>query len=147
MKKAIDNLTFDAKIRAESSIAALKYVDLMIEDFKVRDASSKADILLDVFGLLQGLFVAIDALYQLSFTATKYKYHVNINQNRNLRQLKYLHGRVVDTQQIETTKMVHLDFLSLLKTKLQKINFLILLILLQARKSIEVSKQYHLTVF
>lgn len=95
IEKAIENLAFDAKIRAESSVAALKYVDLMIEDFKVRDASSKADILLDVFGLLQGLFVAIDALYQLSFTATKYKYHVNINQNRNLRHLKYLRNDIV----------------------------------------------------
>lgn len=95
LEKAINNLSFDAKIRAESSIAALKYVDLMIEDFKVRQAHNKADILLDVFGLLQGLFVAIDALYQLSFSATKYKYHVNINQNRNLKQLKYLRNDIV----------------------------------------------------
>jgi len=95
LEKAIQNLSFDAKIRAESSIAALKYVDLMIDDFKVRQAHNKADILLDVFGLLQGLFVAIDALYQLSFSATKYKYHVNINQNRNLKQLKYLRNDIV----------------------------------------------------
>ncbi|MFA7417160.1 MAG: hypothetical protein WCZ19_01325 [Acholeplasma sp.] len=95
IEKAISNLSFDAKIRANSSIAALKYVDLMIEDFKVRQAINKADILLDVFGLLQGLFVAIDALYQLSFTATKYKYHVNINQNRNLKHLKYLRNDIV----------------------------------------------------
>ena len=83
------------KIRAKSSISALKYVDLMIEDFKIRQAISKADILLDVFGLLQGLFVAIDALYQLSFSATKYKYNVNINQNRNLKHLKYIRNDVV----------------------------------------------------
>jgi hypothetical protein len=95
IENAIENLSFDSKIRAKSSLAALKYVDLMIEDFKVREARNKADILLDVFGLLQGLFVAIDALYQLSFSATKYKYNVNINQNRNLKYLKYLRNDIV----------------------------------------------------
>ncbi|WP_025724645.1 hypothetical protein [Acholeplasma granularum] len=95
IEQAINNLSFDAKIRANSSLAALKYVDLMIEDFIVRDAHNKSDILLDVFGLLQGLFVAIDALYQLSFTATKYKYNVNINSNRTLRHLKYLRNDIV----------------------------------------------------
>lgn len=95
IENAIENLSFDSKIRAKSSLAALKYVDLMIEDFKVRQAHNKADILLDVFGLLQGLFVAIDALYQLSFSATKYKYNVNINQNRNLKHLKYLRNDIV----------------------------------------------------
>lgn len=95
IEKAIENLSFDSKIRAKSSLAALKFVDLMIEDFKVRQAHNKADILLDVFGLLQGLFVAIDALYQLSFSATKYKYNVNINQNRNLKHLKYLRNDIV----------------------------------------------------
>jgi len=95
IEHAIENLSFDSKIRAQSSLAALKFVDLMIEDFKVRAAHNKADILLDVFGLLQGLFVAIDALYQLSFSATKYKYNVNINQNRNLKHLKYLRNDIV----------------------------------------------------
>lgn len=95
IEQAIENLSFDSKIRAKSSLAALKYVDLMIEDFKVREARNKADILLDVFGLLQGLFVAIDALYQLSFSATKYKYNININQNRNLKHLKYLRNDIV----------------------------------------------------
>ncbi|VEU82553.1 hypothetical protein [Acholeplasma hippikon] len=94
-EKAISNLNFDARIRAESSVSALKYIDMMIEDFKVRDSKSKADILLDVFGLLQGLFVGIDSLYQLSIAITKYKYHININQNEKLRELKYIRNDVV----------------------------------------------------
>lgn len=92
---SIETLPFDAKIRAKSAYSALQYVDLMIDDFLVRTAKNKADILLDVFGVLQGLFVAIDGLYQLSFATTKYKYHININQNRTLRLLKYLRNDVV----------------------------------------------------
>lgn len=95
INQAINNLTFDAKIRANAAVSALSHVDAMIEDFKLREGISRADILLDVFGLLQGLFVGIDAMYQLSFTTTKYKYHININMNKNLKQLKYLRNDVV----------------------------------------------------
>lgn len=94
-EKAINNLNFDARIRAQSSISALMYVDMMIEDFKQRESKTKADILLDVFGLLQGLFVGIDSLYQLSISITKFKYHININENENLRSLKYIRNDVV----------------------------------------------------
>ncbi len=95
IKSAIDNLSFDAKIRAESAMSALNHVDLMIENFKIRKTTDKGGILLDVFGLLQGLFVGIDALYQLSISTTKYKYHININTNKNLRALKFLRNDVV----------------------------------------------------
>ncbi len=95
IKSVMKNLSFDTKIRAESALSAIINVDLMIEDFKQRKALNKADILLDVYGLLQGLFVGIDGLYQLSISTTKYKYHININSNRNLKQLKYVRNDVV----------------------------------------------------
>lgn len=93
--ESIANLAFDAKIRAQSSLSILEHVDDMIKEFKLRDNQDKSSILLDVFGLLQALFVGIDALYQLSFSTTKYKYHININANNNLRMLKYLRNDVV----------------------------------------------------
>src|SRR5690606_7520604 len=93
--KAIQNLQFDAKIRAESSLSIIEHVDDMLLEFKRRESTDQASILLDVFGLMQSLFVGIDALYQLSFSVTKYKYHININQNKNLRMLKYLRNDVV----------------------------------------------------
>jgi len=93
--ESINNLAFDAKIRAQSSLSILGHVDGMINEFKARTSNDKSSILLDVFGLLQSLFVGIDALYQLSFSATKYKYHININANNNLRMLKYLRNDVV----------------------------------------------------
>ncbi|MBN3490552.1 hypothetical protein JV173_03385 [Acholeplasma equirhinis] len=93
--KAIENLQFDAKIRAESSLSILEHVDDMLLEFKRRESTDQASILLDIFGLMQSLFVGIDALYQLSFSVTKYKYHININQNKNLRMLKYLRNDVV----------------------------------------------------
>lgn len=95
IQSAINNLTFDAKIRAQAAYSALNHVDDLIADFKMREGISQADILLDVFGLLQGLFVGIDGMYQLSFAATKYKYHININMNKALKELKYLRNDVV----------------------------------------------------
>lgn len=95
IQQAINNLTFDAKIRAQAAFSALNHVDALIADFKLREGKSQADILLDVFGLLQGLFVGIDGMYQLSFAATKYKYHININSNKALKELKYLRNDVV----------------------------------------------------
>lgn len=95
INNSLKKLPFDSKIRAESALSAILNVDLMIEDFKNRKAESKADILLDVYGLLQGLFVGIDGLYQLSISTTKYKYHININSNRILKQLKYIRNDIV----------------------------------------------------
>jgi hypothetical protein len=81
--------------RAKSAFSMLNHVDLMIQRYLDEPQNHKGAILLDVFGLLQGLFVAIDALYDLAIGLTKYKYHINVNSNPILHELKYIRNDIV----------------------------------------------------
>jgi len=81
--------------RAASSFSMLEHVDLMLDRYLSEKQTETGAILLDVFGILQGLFVAIDALYDLAIGLTQYKYHVNINQNATLHELKYIRNDIV----------------------------------------------------
>jgi hypothetical protein len=73
----------------------LQLSDMMIETYLKDTQHEKGEILLSVFGLLQSLFVAIDALYDLSIGLTKYKYHININSNPKLHELKFIRNDIV----------------------------------------------------
>lgn len=99
LKKHIDQLKKDEKnshgFRAASSFLMLEHVDLMIDDYVSSKETHKGAVLLDIFGVLQGLFVAIDALYDLAIGLTQYKYHININQNPVLHELKYIRNDIV----------------------------------------------------
>jgi hypothetical protein len=81
--------------RAHASFLMLEHVDLMVERYLNEKQTQRGAILLDVFGILQGLFVAIDALYDLSIGLTRYKYPININQNKILHELKYIRNDIV----------------------------------------------------
>jgi hypothetical protein len=81
--------------RAVSSFSMLEHVDLMIDRYLKEKQDQKGAILLDVFGMLQGLFVAIDALYDLAIGLTQYKYHINVNSNPTLHELKYIRNDIV----------------------------------------------------
>ncbi len=99
LKKYIEVLSVDEKnahaYRAMSSYMMLENVDLMIIRYMDQPQIEKGAVLLDVFGILQGLFVAIDALYDLAIGLTQYKYHVNINANPVLHELKYIRNDIV----------------------------------------------------
>lgn len=81
--------------RAKASFLMLEHVDLMIDRYFLLKHDDQGDILLDVFGLMQGLFVAIDALYDLAIGLTQYKYHINVNNNKILHELKYIRNDIV----------------------------------------------------
>ncbi len=81
--------------RAMSSFSMLEHVELMIERYLNEPQDKRGAILLDVFGMLQGLFVAIDALYDLAIGLTQYKYHINVNSNPTLHELKYIRNDIV----------------------------------------------------
>ncbi|MFA5560597.1 MAG: hypothetical protein WC964_02335 [Acholeplasmataceae bacterium] len=81
--------------RAISSFLMLKNVDKMIEAYQAQSNGTNGNALLRVFGLLQGFFVGIDALYDLAIGLTKYKYHININRNPILHELKYVRNDIV----------------------------------------------------
>jgi hypothetical protein len=81
--------------RARAAFVMLEHVDLMIDRYESELQSEKGAILLDVFGVLQGLFVAIDALYDLAIGLTQYKYHINVNSNPTLHELKFIRNDIV----------------------------------------------------
>jgi len=85
----------DHTYRAIASFSMLEHVDLMIDKYLTEDRVETGAVLLDVFGLLQGLFVAIDALYDLAIGLTRHKYHINVNANPILHELKYIRNDVV----------------------------------------------------
>ncbi len=51
--------------------------------------------LIKLYSLLQGMFVSIDSLYALSYILTDSKNYININQNKQLRELKYIRNDVI----------------------------------------------------
>ncbi|MFA5474315.1 MAG: hypothetical protein WC225_02140 [Acholeplasmataceae bacterium] len=81
--------------RAQSALQMIENVDLMIDQYFQQNNKEKGAILLAVFGLLQGFFVGIDALYDLAIGLTRYKYHININKNPILHELKYIRNDIV----------------------------------------------------
>ncbi len=56
---------------------------------------SKEEACLRLYGFLQALFVSIDAIYTLSISLTGSKNFININNNKTLRELKYIRNDVV----------------------------------------------------
>lgn len=70
-------------------------IDLLVKTYKEEKTDNKRSILLDVFGLLQALFVGVDALYEFSYLLADNKYFININQNEILHELKFIRNDVV----------------------------------------------------
>lgn len=81
--------------RAKSAYDMLSHIDKMIASYEQDERLEQGEILLDVFGLLQGFFVGVDSLYDLAIGLTHYKYHININQNKVLHQLKFIRNDIV----------------------------------------------------
>jgi len=95
IKETLDKQPYIFQKRALASLAIVDGIDQILTSFNNRVGGSSADILLDVYGLFQTLFVGIDALYDLVIGTTQYKYHININQNQVLRELKYVRNDIV----------------------------------------------------
>lgn len=55
----------------------------------------KKEVLIHLFGLLQNLFVSIDALYDISKALMSHRYSVNLNLNKTLHELKYIRNDIV----------------------------------------------------
>lgn len=63
--------------------------------FKEEKNLETCDYVLRLYALLQGLFVSVDSLYALAYALTKSKNFININNNKDLRELKYIRNDVV----------------------------------------------------
>jgi hypothetical protein len=99
LKPYVDQMVKDEKnangARAIAAFFMLSNVDEMIRAFFYDKNRDHGEMLIDIFGLLQALFVGIDALYDLSIGLTSYKYHINVNQNKVLHSLKYIRNDIV----------------------------------------------------
>ncbi len=80
-----------------SAVCTLDNMNQM-HNFYVESLSNTHDIgerILRLYALLQGLFVCIDSLYALAFDMCGSKSFININQNKTLKELKYIRNDVV----------------------------------------------------
>ncbi len=64
------------------------------QNSKYKD-DNNGEKILRLYGMLQSLFVCIDALYTLSYKITSSKNFISINDNKILRELKYIRNDVV----------------------------------------------------
>lgn len=80
-----------------SAISALETTNEIQKSYfkSVNNELSIEDNILRLYALLQGLFVSVDSLYSLALSLTKSKSFININNNKDLRQLKYIRNDVV----------------------------------------------------
>lgn len=95
IKDTYEKQPFAFQKRASASLHILDRIDDVLASFSKRKSVATPDILLDVYGLFQSLFVGIDALYDLVIGTTQYKHHININSNPVLRELKYIRNDIV----------------------------------------------------
>ena len=79
----------------KSSLETLKNVNMIIDSYLAGETNEKPKMLLNIFGMLQALFVGVDALYGLSYGVTNKKWSVNVNNNPELREIKYVRNDVV----------------------------------------------------
>lgn len=79
-----------------AAIAALDTTNnIQLSYFNNNDNLNQNDHILRLYALLQGLFVSIDSLYALAYALTNSKSFININNNPDLRNLKYIRNDVV----------------------------------------------------
>ncbi|MBP5445272.1 MAG: hypothetical protein J6Y28_03785 [Acholeplasmatales bacterium] len=79
----------------KSSLETLKNVNMIIDSYFENETNDRGKMLLNIFGMLQALFVGVDALYGLSYGVTNKKWSVNVNNNPELREIKYVRNDVV----------------------------------------------------
>ena len=79
-----------------SALSALETTNEIQKRYFIKEESNDVgENLLNLYALLQSLFVSIDSLYSLAYSLTKSKAFININKNEDLRKLKYIRNDVV----------------------------------------------------
>lgn len=79
----------------QTSLSVLNQVKIVSNFYLNSNDNSKEEVLLDIYGILQTLFVGVDALYDYVRALTNNKYLININQNERLHELKFIRNDVV----------------------------------------------------
>lgn len=112
------------RYKLAASVQALRQSTEINEVFLAKkNETEQASVLIHIFGLLQNLFVSIDALYDMSKITTSQKYAVNVNMNKNLHELKYIRNDIVGhpTHRTYQTGGVGFSLMSLDQTTMKEI--------------------------
>lgn len=82
---------------AETSLSILKNINYLIDHYRetVGRNEENGEKILNLYGILQGLFVGIDCLYTIGKASTMNKLMINLNQNITLREIKHVRNDVV----------------------------------------------------
>ncbi len=124
MLKSLNDKNKKNYYKSLSAIEVLKNTPLVFDAYKY-SKETKGDIILHIYGLLQNMFVSVDALYDLCRLNMNYKYNVNINQNETLRKVKHIRNDIVGhpTQRTYEGGGVGYSVLNLEKTTLKDIYY------------------------
>ncbi len=81
----------------KSALCTLDNMNEMQEFYisSIENSHEVGERILRLYALLQGLFVGIDSLYALAYFMCGSKSFININQNKELKELKYIRNDVV----------------------------------------------------
>lgn len=80
---------------AKTAIETLQNMNLMLNEYDHATNETTGQHILSLFGILQGLFVAIDSLYSIGRATSLHKIMINLNQNDILREIKIIRNDVV----------------------------------------------------
>lgn len=100
-KKRIEKFDLDYYFKSNNyqmaaALSALNITnEIQLSYIKEENNLTTGDCALRLYALLQGLFVSIDSLYAIAYSLTKSKSFININNNPDLRALKYIRNDVV----------------------------------------------------
>ena len=128
-EKIIENFDVDFYISnkdysVSSALKALETTnEIQKKYFDKEETNDEGENLLNLYALLQSLFVSIDSLYALSYSLTKSKAFININKNEDLRKLKYIRNDVVGHPANRTYNSKDLAYCILNNESVKKYNF------------------------
>lgn len=84
-----------SKIKLLTTYQTLNQVNDVIKYHNKTIETENDAIIIDIYGLLQSLFVGVDSLYSLTIGITSNKFEININQNQTLSRLKHIRNDIV----------------------------------------------------
>ena len=81
----------------KTSCETLLNLNELVREYRLSylNEGKNGEKLILLFGLLQGLFVAVDSLYTIGRVSNLNKLMININQNEDLREIKHIRNDVV----------------------------------------------------
>lgn len=78
-----------------STIKTLSQIDDVINYHNNNFTEDTSLVVINIYGILQSLFVGIDSLYSLVIGLTNNKFNINVNQNKTLNGLKHIRNDIV----------------------------------------------------